>query len=117
MKVKIRDSTPIIQAPECVAGIFSEPSLPSEEFVAGGNLIDVWAMAVCLWYCASNGGFPFGGGEEDGGQSIFQIYRAIVEDEVSYPEEFSREFSDFLRCCFKKNPKDRSNAKQLLDHL
>lgn len=40
----------------------------------------------------------------------------VMRDTPPIPETLSSEGKDFLRCCFKRNPAERSSAAMLLDH-
>lgn len=40
----------------------------------------------------------------------------VIKDTPPIPETLSPEGKDFLRCCFQRNPAERSTAAMLLDH-
>lgn len=40
----------------------------------------------------------------------------VMRDTPPIPETLSLEGKDFLRCCFKRNPAERSTASALLEH-
>ena len=40
----------------------------------------------------------------------------VMRDTPPIPETLSSEGKDFLRCCFQRNPAERSSAAMLLEH-
>ena len=40
----------------------------------------------------------------------------VMRDTPTIPESLSYEARDFLKCCFQRNPAERSTAAMLLEH-
>jgi serine/threonine protein kinase len=49
-------------------------------------------------------------------QSMSALFRIVQDPHPPLPESISSELRSFLLSCFKKEPKERETAKQLLDH-
>ncbi|XP_028764133.1 mitogen-activated protein kinase kinase kinase 5 isoform X2 [Neltuma alba] len=71
--------------------------------------VDVWSLG-CTIIEMLTGKPPWS--EYEGAAAMFKVMR----DTPPIPETLSSEGKDFLRCCFKRNPAERSTALALLEH-
>lgn len=72
---------------------------------------DIWAFGLSILTLAL-GRLPI---DTSGGYwTILQSIRDAASPNA--PDTFSPEFRDFIHCCLKKNPDDRSTCKELLKH-
>jgi len=73
---------------------------------------DVWSFGISMIEVAT-GKFPF-----ENWTNIFQQLTQVVRDPAPSlpPGDFSPEFSEFISLCVQKNPEDRENYRQLLQH-
>lgn len=72
---------------------------------------DIWAFGLSILTLAL-GRLPI---DTSGGYwTILQSIRDAASPNA--PDTFSPEFRDFIQCCLKKNPDDRSTCKELLKH-
>ncbi|KAI1932427.1 hypothetical protein LOZ65_000721 [Ophidiomyces ophidiicola] len=74
-----------------------------------GRAADIWSMGVTL-YCLRYGRIPF---EKS---SIFELYDAIRNDEVTCPGETDEDFKDLIGRILEKDPKKRITMEELRDH-
>ncbi|KAK4262273.1 hypothetical protein QN277_027855 [Acacia crassicarpa] len=71
--------------------------------------VDIWSLG-CTIIEMLTGKPPWS--EYEGAAAMFKVIR----DTPPIPETLSWEGKDFLRCCFKRNPAERSTASALLEH-
>jgi len=73
---------------------------------------DVWSLGITLIEAAL-GKYPYP--NSDG--KFYQLLDTIIEDPVpELPDRFSPEFKDFISLCLKKNPSERPQAQELMEH-
>lgn len=95
--------------------IVGTPSWMAPELVTGDNYdtkVDVWSLGIVAIELA-DGEPPYI--EESQMKTLFLI---TTQDSptVSAPENWSYEFLDFIRRCLVKQPEERSNCPDLLEH-
>ncbi|XP_054825093.1 mitogen-activated protein kinase kinase kinase 5 [Prosopis cineraria] len=71
--------------------------------------VDIWSLG-CTIIEMLTGKPPWS--EYEGAAAMFKVMR----EAPPIPETLSLEGKDFLRCCFKRNPAERSTASALLEH-
>lgn len=79
---------------------------------------DVWSIAMSIFESAI-GIYPFYyNNDEPKANDFWSLHNMI--DQINLPElskdEFSEEFSDFIKICLEKDPLKRPNSRQLLEH-
>ena len=88
--------TPYYLAPEVLTGFY-------------GFECDIWSLGVVLYQLMS-GRMPFVG------NSSYDLFRAIKEDDVDMPYHFNDNLKDLIEKMLKKNPKERITPKDALNH-
>eukprot|EP00842_Homolaphlyctis_polyrhiza_P001963 jgi/Hompol1/2768/HPOL_001550-RA len=83
-----------------------------EEYYKLGRASDVWSLG-CILYQFTYGRPPFGLYK-----TLVQKMQAIVNPDhrIAYPECKHPILVDIIKCCLKRNPKQRSTIQELLDH-
>ncbi|XP_024179513.1 mitogen-activated protein kinase kinase kinase 5 isoform X2 [Rosa chinensis] len=71
--------------------------------------VDIWSLG-CTIIEMFTGKPPWS--EYEGAAAMFKV----MKDTPPFPETLSPEGKDFLRCCFQRNPAERSTAAMLLEH-
>mgnify|MGYP002860708293 CR=1 FL=1 len=75
--------------------------------------IDIWSLGVIIYYIFT-GCYPFTGKTED------EIEENILEENVEFKdgewETISDKVKDLIQKCLEKNPEERINIKQFIDH-
>ncbi|XP_050291651.1 mitogen-activated protein kinase kinase kinase 5 isoform X1 [Quercus robur] len=71
--------------------------------------VDIWSLG-CTIIEMLTGKPPWS--DFEGAAAMFKVMR----DTPPIPETLSSEGKDFLRCCFQRNPAERSSAAMLLEH-
>ncbi|XP_050368252.1 mitogen-activated protein kinase kinase kinase 5 [Argentina anserina] len=71
--------------------------------------VDIWSLG-CTIIEMFTGKPPWS--QYEGAAAMFKV----IKDTPPVPETLSPEGKDFLRCCFQRNPADRSTAAMLLEH-
>jgi serine/threonine protein kinase len=75
--------------------------------------IDIWSLGVIIYYIFT-GCYPFSGKTED------EIEENILEENVEFKdgewETISDKVKDLIQKCLEKNPEERINIKQFIDH-
>ncbi|KAL4452973.1 hypothetical protein ABPG73_012917 [Tetrahymena malaccensis] len=89
--------TPLYMAPELVK---EQPY---------NHTVDLWSLGVIL-YELFVGQPPFYT------NSIYKLIDLIIKDPVKYPDNMSQEFKDFLMGLLNKNPSERADWPNLLNH-
>ncbi|EGR33161.1 protein kinase domain protein [Ichthyophthirius multifiliis] len=89
--------TPLYMAPELVK---EQPY---------NHTVDLWSLGVIL-YELFVGQPPFYT------NSIYKLIDLIIKDPVKYPDNMSPEFKDFLKGLLNKQPSERQDWPQLLEH-
>jgi calcium/calmodulin-dependent protein kinase kinase 2 len=74
-----------------------------------GRAVDIWSTGVTL-YCLAFGRIPF---EK---ASILDLYEAIKNDEVQFPEDCNPELKDLLVRLLDKDPTKRIELDEVRDH-
>jgi serine/threonine protein kinase len=87
----------------------------SPERISGkeyGYPSDIWSVGLVVYELA-NGKNPY----EKGNDILMQIVNIVDGEEPSMnPSNFSKELCDFVSKCLKKDPKERLNVEELLQH-
>ncbi|KAL5557087.1 hypothetical protein UlMin_039323 [Ulmus minor] len=71
--------------------------------------VDIWSLG-CTIIEMLTGKPPWS--EYEGAAAMFKV----MKDTPPIPDSLSSEGKDFLRCCFRRNPAERSTAAMLLEH-
>ena len=75
--------------------------------------VDIWALGVVTYRLVSKE-LPFAMDEDEDENDLQEM---ITEDEPDYSGVLGGNLvRDFISCCLKKNPKERSSAEELLKH-
>ena len=76
-----------------------------------GKKADIWSLGCTL--IEMTGNQPWGNIE-----NIFQVMNKIGKSNLipDIPDYLSNNFKNFLRLCFKRDPKQRANLKTLMKH-
>lgn len=88
------------------------PNFISPEVASRGSHgleADVWGLG-CLMYTLLVGHAPFET------QGVKGTLTRVVMDDYKLPSHLSPEAKDLIRCLLQKNPKDRINLEQILEH-
>jgi len=88
------------------------PEMLEEEGGIYNELVDIWSLGITAIEMAE-GKAPYSE------LSPFTVLVNITKNSpasLAEPDEFSREFSDFISACLTKDPKQRPSAKELLKH-
>ncbi|KAF7828751.1 mitogen-activated protein kinase kinase kinase 5 isoform X1 [Senna tora] len=96
--------SPYWMAPELMQAVMQKDNSSDLAFA-----VDIWSLG-CTIIEMLTGKPPWS--EYEGAAAMFKVMR----DTPSIPETLSSEGKDFLRCCFKRNPAERSTASALLEH-
>ena len=75
-------------------------------------LVDVWACGVTLYYIIS-GKLPF---DIENQGNIPELYDKIVECRFEVPREANQDIADILEGILRKDPIERLNVDQILNH-
>ena len=73
---------------------------------------DIWSLGITIIQLAT-GLHPY---HESAGNDFETMCRILNRDPPALPCSFSPEFVDFTRGCLKKDPNQRYNYKELLEH-
>lgn len=133
MPIKTRNSSPIIQSPECLHDVSfgggggttntnteqNDNNNNNNQLVdqINGELVDVWGLGVTLYYCAY-GTYPF-----YSDISIFELFKRILHQPVVFPDVSWHSqptdivlLEDLLRGCLEKRPEKRLTIAQIKKH-
>ncbi|KAJ6844918.1 mitogen-activated protein kinase kinase kinase 5-like isoform X1 [Iris pallida] len=94
--------TPYWMAPEVVQATMNKD-------VGYDYAVDIWSLG-CTIIEMFTGKHPWNGLE--GAAAMFKV----LHKDPPIPDTLSSEGKDFLQCCFRRNPVDRSTAIMLLEH-
>ena len=98
--------------------IIGTPHYMAPEIITGGGYsfqVDFWSISICM-YEFMCGEVPFGEKEED----PMEIYFAIINDNLTFPEQYiiiTKEFRHLMKKMLDKNPSYRlSNFNSIKNH-
>lgn len=96
--------SPYWMAPELLLSVMQKDNSPDLALA-----VDIWSLG-CTIIEMFTGKPPWS--EYEGAAAMFKVIR----DTPPIPETLSYEASDFLKCCFQRNPAERPTAAMLLEH-
>ena len=96
--VKTSAGSPAFMAPELIS---TGGSTPLADYGVSGRACDIWSLGVVL-YCLAFGNLPFRG------ESIVEVYDAIRQNPVQYPDSCDPDLKLLLEHMLDKSPATRA---------